>query len=130
MKKLTYTLLFASGLVFGQFFEKDKTFTKQDTLKGSNTIFRNFWDVKKYDLSVEPNFAQKSIKGNNTISFEIIKDVTNPTFQIDLQQPMKADKVTASFPISEYKQDGDFIWIKAKKSFKKGEKYTIDITYS
>ncbi|UMQ42815.1 M1 family metallopeptidase [Chryseobacterium sp. Y16C] len=130
MKKLTYTLLFASGLVFGQFFEKDKTFTKQDTLKGSNTIFRNFWDVKKYDLSVEPDFTQKSIKGNNTISFEIIKDVTNPTFQIDLQQPMKADKVTASFPISEYKQEGDFIWIKAKKSFKKGEKYTIDVTYS
>lgn len=130
MKKLTYTLLFASGLAFGQFFEKDKTFTKQDTLKGSNTIFRNFWDVKKYDLSVEPDFAQKSIKGNNTISFEIIKDVTNPTFQIDLQQPMKADKVTANFQISEYKQDGDFIWIKAKKSFKKGEKYTIDVEYS
>lgn len=130
MKKISYTLLFASGLVFGQFFEKGKTFTKQDTLKGSNTEFRNFWDVKKYDLSVEPDFVQKSIKGNNTISFEIIKDVTNPTFQIDLQQPIKADKITGNFPISEYKQDGDFIWVKAKKSFKKGEKYTIDITYS
>uniref|UniRef100_A0AAU6WL25 Uncharacterized protein n=1 Tax=Chryseobacterium endophyticum TaxID=1854762 RepID=A0AAU6WL25_9FLAO len=46
MKKLSYTLLFASGLVFGQLFEKDKVFTKQDTLKGSDTQFRNFWDVK------------------------------------------------------------------------------------
>lgn len=130
MKKLSYTLLFAASLSFGQFFEKDKVFTKQDTLKGSNTQFRNFWDVKKYDLSVEPDYAQKSIKGNNKISFEIIKDVTNPTFQIDLQQPMKADKVEASFPVAEYKQDGDFIWIKTNKSFKKGEKYTIDVTYS
>jgi len=130
MKKLSYTLLFAASLSFGQFFEKDKVFTKQDTLKGSNTQFRNFWDVKKYDLSVEPDFAQKSIKGNNKISFEIIKDVTNPTFQIDLQQPMKADKVEATFPVAEYKQDGDFIWIKTNKSFKKGEKYTIDVTYS
>lgn len=130
MKKLSYTLLFAASLSFGQFFEKDKVFTKQDTLKGSNTQFRNFWDVKKYDLSVEPDFAQKSIKGNNKISFEIIKDVTNPTFQIDLQQPIKADKVEASFPVAEYKQDGDFIWIKTNKSFKKGEKYTIDVTYS
>ncbi|PVV54175.1 M1 family metallopeptidase [Chryseobacterium sp. HMWF035] len=130
MKKLSYTLLFAASLSFGQFFEKDKVFTKQDTLKGSNTQFRNFWDVKKYDLSVEPDFAQKSIKGNNKISFEIIKDVTNPTFQIDLQQPMKADKVEASFPVAEYKQDGDFIWIKTNKSFKKGKKYTIDVTYS
>ena len=130
MKKLSYTLLFAASLSFGQFFEKDKVFTKQDTLKGSNTQFRNFWDVKKYDLSVEPDYAQKSIKGNNKISFKIIKDVTNPTFQIDLQQPMKADKVEASFPVAEYNQDGDFIWIKTNKSFKKGEKYTIDVTYS
>ncbi|MFP3591035.1 M1 family metallopeptidase [Chryseobacterium sp. SIMBA_038] len=130
MKKLSYTLLLASGLVFGQFFERPEIFTKQDTLKGSNTKFRNFWDVKKYELSVEPNFEQKSIKGINKISFEIIKDVANPTFQIDLQQPMKADKVEANFPIAEYKQDGGFIWIKTNKSFKKGEKYTIDVTYS
>ncbi|MBB6330552.1 aminopeptidase N [Chryseobacterium sediminis] len=130
MKKLSYTLLFASGLVFGQFFEKDKVFTKQDTLKGSNTEFRNFWDVKKYDLSVEPDFEQKSIKGNNIISFEIIKDVTNPVFQVDLQQPMKADKVEGSFPIANYKQDGDFIFITTNKKFKKGEKYTINVTYS
>lgn len=130
MKKLSYTLLFASGLVFGQFFEKDKVFTKQDTLKGSNTEFRNFWDVKKYDLSVEPDFEQKSIKGNNKISFEIIKDVTNPVFQIDLQQPIKADKVEGNFPIANYKQDGDFIFITTNKKFKKGEKYTINVTYS
>ncbi|WP_238555189.1 hypothetical protein [Chryseobacterium sp. P1-3] len=42
MKKLSYTLILASGLAFGQFFEKDKVFTRQDTLKGSNTQFRNF----------------------------------------------------------------------------------------
>lgn len=130
MKKLSYTLLFASGIVFGQFFEKDKTFTKQDILKGSNTEFRNFWDVKKYDLSVEPDFEQKSIKGNNTISFEIIKDVTNPVFQIDLQQPMKADKIEGSLPIVNYKQEGDFILITTNKKFKKGEKYTINVLYS
>ncbi|UOU97297.1 M1 family metallopeptidase [Chryseobacterium daecheongense] len=130
MKKLTYTLLFVSGLAFGQFFENPKTFSKQDTLKGSNTKFRNFWDVKKYELSVEPDFEQKSIRGNNKISFEIIKDVTNPVFQIDLQKPMKADKVTASFAIADYKQDDDFIFIHTKKSFKKGEKFTIDVVYS
>ncbi|HCA09909.1 M1 family metallopeptidase [Chryseobacterium sp.] len=130
MKKLTYTLLFASGLVFGQFFEKDKVFTKQDTLKGSDTKFRNFWDVKKYDLSVEPDFAKKSIKGYNKISFEITKDIANPVFQIDLQKPMKADKVEGNFPIANYKQDGDFIFVTAKKNFKKGEKFTLDVTYS
>lgn len=130
MKKLSYTLLLISGLAFGQLFEKDKVYTKQDTLKGSNTPFRDFWDVKKYNFSVEPDFEQKSIKGTNRISLEIIKDVNNPVFQIDLQQPMKAGKITASFPIASSKQDGDFIFITTKKKFKKGEKYTIDIDYS
>lgn len=130
MKKLSYTLLFVSGIAFGQLFERDKVYTKQDTLKGSNTSFRNFWDVKKYDFSVEPDFEQKSIKGSNKISFEITRNVTNPIFQIDLQQPMKADKVSGSFPIASYKQDGDFIFITTNKKFKKGEKYTIDVAYS
>ncbi len=131
MKKISLSVLLISGLTFGQFFEQNKTFTKQDSLKGSDTEFRNFWDVKKYELSVEPNFAQKSIKGNNKISFEIIKDVTNPVFQIDLQMPMKADKIECSFPTkNDFKRDGDFIFVTANKKFKKGEKYTIDITYS
>ncbi|WP_100074454.1 M1 family metallopeptidase [Chryseobacterium camelliae] len=129
MKKLTFTLVLISGLAFGQLSEKNKVFTRQDTLKGSNTKFRDFWDVKKYDLSVEPDFEAKSIRGNNIISLQITKDIANPVFQIDLQQPMKADKVEASFPM-EYKQDGDFIFITAKKTFKKGEQYTITVQYS
>lgn len=131
MKKISFSFLLFSGFFFGQFFAQNKTFTKEDTLKGSNTQYRNFWDVKKYDLSVEPNFEKKSIKGNNTISFEIIKDIKNPVFQIDLQQPMIAEKVICSFPVTgSFKRDGDFIYISANKSFKKGEKYTIDVTYS
>lgn len=131
MKKISYSILFVSGLFFGQFFEQNKAFTKQDTLKGSNTEFRNFWDVKKYELSVEPDFAQKSIKGNNKISFEIIKDVTNPVFQIDLQMPMKVDKIDCSFPtVDGFRREGDFIFISTNKKFRTGEKYTIDVLYS
>ena len=63
-----------------------QNFTKQDSLKGSDTSLRNFWDVKKYEISVEPHFEEKSVSGTNKIIFEITKDITNPTFQIDLQQ--------------------------------------------
>jgi len=128
-KKLLLLSILISGVSQAQFFEDAKP-TKIDTLKGSNTEFRNFWDVKKYDIVVEPNFEAKSIKGSNKISLTIEKDVKNPTFQIDLQKPMKADKITASFPIAEKKVDGDFIFLTTKKNFKKGEKYTIDIDYS
>ena len=129
MNKLLLLAILISGVSQAQFFEGAKP-TKIDTLKGSNTEFRNFWDVKKYDIVLEPNFEAKSIKGSNKISLTIEKDVLNPVFQIDLQSPMKADKITASFPIADKKIDGDFIFISTKKKFKKGEKYTIDIDYS
>ena len=129
MKKLLLLSILISGVSQAQFFENAKP-TKVDTLKGSNTEFRNFWDVKKYDIVLEPNFEAKSIKGSNKISLTIEKDILNPVFQIDLQSPMKADKITASFPIADKKVDGDFIFISTKKKFKKGEKYTIDIDYS
>lgn len=129
MKKLLLLSILISGVSQAQFFENAKP-TKVDTLKGSNTEFRNFWDVKKYDIVLEPNFEAKSIKGSNKISLTIEKDILNPVFQIDLQKPMKADKITASFPIAEKKIDGDFIFLTTKKKLKKGEKYTIAIDYS
>lgn len=129
MKKILLFAILISGVSQAQMFENPNP-TKIDTLKGSNTEFRNFWDVKKYDIVVEPNFEAKSIKGSNKINLTIEKDIKNPTFQIDLQKPMKADKITASFPIVEKKIDGDFIFISSKKNFKKGEKFTIDIEFS
>lgn len=125
MKKAILLFGFISSFAFGQ------TYTKTDTLKGSDTAYRNFWDVKKYELSVEPNFQDKSLKGSNKIEFTITQDILNPTFQIDLQQPMKVEKLIANFPtIDGFKRDGDFIFVTAKKKFKKGEKYTFDIAYS
>lgn len=125
MKKIGLLFVVFSQIVIAQ------TFTKTDTLKGSDTQYRNFWDVKKYQLSVEPNISEKSLKGSNKIEFTITKDILNPTFQIDLQQPMKVEKLTASFPtIDGFKRDGDFIYITTKKKFKKGEKHTIAIDYS
>lgn len=125
MKRIAALMLACSSLVFGQ------NFTKTDTLRGSDTEFRNFWNVKKYDLSVEPDFDKKSISGSNKISFEITKDIVNPIFQIDFHQPMNIIALKTSFPkTGTYKRDGDFVFISSKKHFKKGEKYTIDITFA
>lgn len=130
MKKLLLLFVLIMGFSKAQFFETTEKFTKTDSLKGSNTAFRNFWDVKKYDIVLEPDFETKSIKGSNKITLQILKNVKNPTFQIDLQKPMKADKIKASFPVTDQKVDGDFIFLSTKKTFKKGEKLTIDIDFS
>ena len=109
-------LLLLSNLVLAQ------NLTKQDTLKGSNTVYRDFWDVKKYTISVEPNFEKKSLQGYNEISFEILKDTTTPTFQIDLQQPMDFRLVNDINDGFTVERTGDFIFIKSNKNYKKGEK--------
>ncbi len=124
MKKIIISAFLLSGIAgYSQnknaFGEKEHAFTKQDTLFGSNTKYRDFWDVKKYDIEAEPNFAQKSVKGNNRISFSITKDVNDPIFQIDIQQPMKVSNVMSDFEITSQKRDGNFLFIQTKGSFKK-----------
>ena len=131
MRKIT---LVASLLYFGiatsqNLFPKGETIKNEDSLKGSNTSYRDFWDVKKYELSVEPNFEKKTVSGSNLMSFEITKDVKNPTFQIDLQQPMEYQFIGLKKCFTP-KRKGDFIFIETKKSFKKGEKYTFNIQFS
>lgn len=124
MKKTLAFLLFSSAILSAQ------EFTKQDTLKGSNTEFRNFWDVKKYEISVEPKFEDQTIAGTSKITFEILKDITNPVFQIDLQQPMHYKIIGADKILYSSRREGDFIFIDTKKVYKKGETYTFTIEFS
>lgn len=106
-----------------------QNFTKQDTLKGSDTQFRNFWNVEKYELTVEPKLEDKSVSGKNTIFFDITKDVENPTFQIDLQQPMKTKNIMGNFNYTNIRTEGDFIFIDTQQNFKKGERYYLILEY-
>lgn len=123
MNKLPVLLITLSNLVFAQ------NFTKADTLKGSNTEFRNFWDVKKYEISVKADSEKKHVSGTNLIRFEIIKDVKNPIFQIDLQQPMDYKIVSSNVKGYLAERNEDFIFIKTKRNFKKGEKGFFTIEY-
>lgn len=124
MKKIVFLFTLCS------FWAHSQTFTRQDTLKGSDTAFRNFWDVKRYRITVEPHPEDRSLKGSSSIAFVITKDVSNPTFQIDLQQPINAAAVKSSFKTEgSFQREGDFIFIKARKNFKKGERHTIDVAF-
>ena len=70
-----------------------KTITKEDTLLGSNTSYRSWWDVQHYNLSVKPDYKTKTLSGNNSIDYKVISDSLPFVMQIDLQEPMKIDSV-------------------------------------
>ncbi len=72
---------------------KPQKFTQADTLRGSNTSYRNWWDVVKYQIKIEPNFQQKSIEGTTEIFFKVHENAKSKLLQLDLQQPLTVDDI-------------------------------------
>jgi aminopeptidase N len=70
----------------GQLLHKQEVFTHQDTLRGSLNAERTWWDVSKYDITVEPDYVAKTISGSVIITFKIV--AAGKTMQIDMQEPM------------------------------------------
>ncbi len=68
-------------------------FTSQDSLRGSITPERDWWNVVSYNIDVAPDYNTKTIKGWNQIRFDVNKDGKNKKMQIDLQQPLTIDSI-------------------------------------
>ena len=84
-------ILFISISIDGQnSTSSSETFTRQDTLRGSITAERAWWDLNYYHLDISVHPGTKSIEGKNTIRYTILKPYQ--TLQIDLQPPMKLSK--------------------------------------
>ena len=87
---------------------KKGRFTRQDTLRGSITPERAWWDVASYNIYVVPDYKTKTIKGWNQISFDINSDGKNRKMQIDLQQPMTIDSIIFNNKkIKTFKRNGN-----------------------
>ena len=61
-------------------------FTRQDSLRGSITPERIWWDLTYYHLEVKVNPNKKYISGKNTIQYKVLS--AYKTMQIDLQAPL------------------------------------------
>ncbi|HEY0610900.1 MAG TPA: M1 family peptidase, partial [Chitinophaga sp.] len=66
-------------------------FTRADTLRGSITPERAWWDVVAYDLHVKVELKDSSFTGYNTITYQVL--TPDSVMQIDLQEPMEIDSV-------------------------------------
>ncbi len=66
-----------------------KTFTRQDTLRGSINPERIWWNVMKYTLDVTPDYTTKTIKGSK-IKRNASKD--EPAYEIKQESGAKVLK--------------------------------------
>nr|WP_315141775.1 M1 family metallopeptidase [uncultured Flavobacterium sp.] len=84
-------------------------FTKQDSLRGSITKERAWWDVKYYHLNIKVNPSDSTITGSNTIRYKVINEYNR--IQIDLQNPMEIDKVIQDGIALKYTREGNAFFI-------------------
>ncbi|MBK1438702.1 M1 family metallopeptidase [Parapedobacter sp. ISTM3] len=71
---------------------RQERFSRADTLRGSNTPERAWWDVRRYDLTIVPDFEDKYTAGTNRMTYQVVDSGTG-RMQLDLKPPLKIDSV-------------------------------------
>ncbi|HBU77544.1 MAG TPA: peptidase M1 [Muricauda sp.] len=102
--------------------------TRQDTLRGSITPEREWWDLNHYDLNVKVEPSKKFISGYNVVKYKVLKEAK--VLQIDLQEPMKIESIEQDGKKLKFTSEGNAHFIKLKKKQVPGEFNEVKITYS
>ncbi len=121
--KSSLTLL----VVFTTFAGYTQEFTRQDTLRGSITPERAWWNLNYYHLDIEVKPDDKYISGSNTIRYEVLDSKT--IMQIDLQTPLKIDSVTQDGKLLAFESIGNAHFIQLSKKQIKGDFNEIKVSY-
>jgi aminopeptidase N len=107
--------------------EKEK-FTRADTLRGSITPERAWWDVVFYDLWIKPDLKAETLEGRNTIVFKTSK--TGQVMQVDLQRPMNITRVLYRKKMVRFTRDSNAFFIRLPRAIAAGKLDSITIFYS
>ena len=102
-------------------------FIRQDSLRGSITKERSWWDLKKYHLNIKVNPADSTIIGSNTIDYQVVEKYN--VMQIDLQEPMQITKIVQDGINLKYQREGNVYHVYLVANQSKGEKKQLFIFY-
>lgn len=133
MKSFLFVFVWISAVFMShaQVLSHKTHYTRQDSLRGSNTEFRNWWNVLRYDIEIEADFNKKFIQGKNTIEFEVISKSSHQIMQIDLQQPMEISRIYLDKKeITNFEREGNVYFLQFGKHLKIKEKYHLLIEFS
>ncbi len=106
-------------------FAQETPITRAETLRGSITPEREWWDVLHYDLSVQFFPDTKTIKGSNVISFKTLK--SGSKIQIDLQTPLSITKIIHGGVDLKFEREGFVYWVTLDKELPKGIEDKIEV---
>ncbi|MDP5171314.1 MAG: M1 family metallopeptidase [Bacteroidia bacterium] len=98
-------------------------FTHQDTLRGSITPERVWWDLTHYDLSVVVDPKTKRISGSNLMSYTVLDHAHR--MQIDLQDPMQLSRASQDGKEVTFEREGNVYYLSFPEEQMQGEKRTV-----
>ena len=130
MIKFIYNLTFYILLLFSfssLSYSQDYNFTKQDTLRGSITPERSWWDLAYYHLNISVKPDEKKLIGSNTITYNVLK--SSKKMQIDLQPPLKITKIEQNGKLLNFESIGNAHFIQLVDNQKKGSTNSIKVYY-
>lgn len=107
---------------------RGQTFTQQDTLRGSITPERAWWDLSYYDLNIKVQPDKKYIAGYNIIHYKVLEE--NNTIQIDLQEPLEITGISQDNEPLDYGRIGPAYFINLKKKQIPGEINQLYVQYA
>ncbi|MFD1292742.1 M1 family metallopeptidase [Lutibacter holmesii] len=125
MKKIYLSMLLF--LIATSIIGQHKTFTRQDTLRGSITEERAWWNLNHYTLDIQVQPENKFISGKNSIKYTVLSPLQ--TMQVDLQYPLNITKVTQDNKELFVENIGDAYFVKLEKAQLVGDKNEIIVYY-
>ncbi len=111
----------------GSFLAQNGNVTRQETLRGSITPEREWWDVLHYHLNVEFLPETKRLRGSNTITFKTLKPGNK--MQIDLQPPLAITKIVHGDAQLKFEREGNVYWVMFEKELPQGVEDKLDVFY-
>ena len=105
-----------------------REFTRQDTLRGSITPERAWWDLTYYhlDISVDPD--KKYISGSTPIGYKVMQP--NSRLQVDLQAPLQIEKIVQDGRELKFESEGNAHFVKLRKKQVPGAEEQVKVYYS
>jgi aminopeptidase N len=102
-------------------------YTRQDSLRGSITSERSWWNLTYYHLSLNIDPDKKSIKGSNLVQYEVLNN--HNRMQIDLQEPLMITSVTQNKENLNFEREGNAYFINLKADQNQGDINSVLIEF-
>ncbi len=125
---LSFLSVILTCAVYSQGMLQEKnSFNRQDTLRGSITPERAWWDLTYYHLDIKVDPDKKYISGKNTIQYKVLE--SESVIQIDLQSPLVLSRAIQNGKELDIIHDGNAHFIKLDEQQIPNDINSIEVYY-